>query len=190
MAGQFQMAHSREVVGAAIIAGGPYGCSESLFADVIPGPGTVLLNLTKAINGCMLNSLQAFGVPNPQQLAQRAGRLAERNLIDPIDDVKKDRLYLLRHERSTVVRRLPPPTASRGLGVPAGQSLCSDSRPGMVSSPTTAAPSAIGQPCIIDCDRPGRRRWRIWPAHARRAGHRHVPVVRSGRLHQDWPTTG
>ncbi len=26
MAGQFQMAHSREVVGAGIIAGGPYGC--------------------------------------------------------------------------------------------------------------------------------------------------------------------
>ena len=30
MAGQFEMAHSRDVIGAAIIAGGPYGCSESL----------------------------------------------------------------------------------------------------------------------------------------------------------------
>jgi hypothetical protein len=84
MAGQFQMAHSKEVVGAGIIAGGPYGCSESLFADVIPGPGTALLNLTKAINGCMLNALQAFGVPNPAQLAERAERLAEHDRIDPI----------------------------------------------------------------------------------------------------------
>ncbi|MEI9900750.1 MAG: hypothetical protein WDN31_12215 [Hyphomicrobium sp.] len=38
MAGQFELAHAKDVVGAAIIAGGPYGCSESLYADVIPGP--------------------------------------------------------------------------------------------------------------------------------------------------------
>src|ERR1044072_458404 len=75
MAGQFGMARAKDVVGAGIIAGGPYGCSESLFADVIPGPGSALLNLTKAINGCMLNSLQAFGVPNPKALAERAGQL-------------------------------------------------------------------------------------------------------------------
>lgn len=94
MAGQFEIAHSRDVVGAAIIAGGPYGCSESLFADVIPGPGTVLLNLTKAINGCMLNALQAFGVPNPKFLAERARQLAERGSIDPVASVKDDRIYL------------------------------------------------------------------------------------------------
>ncbi len=94
MAGQFEIAHSRDVVGAAIIAGGPYGCSESLFADVIPGPGTALLNLTKAINGCMLNALQAFGVPNPMLLADRARHLAERGSIDPIAGVRDDRIYL------------------------------------------------------------------------------------------------
>src|SRR5262245_36550191 len=48
MAGQFQLAHSRIVVGAALIAGGPYGCAESLFADVMPGPGTAFLNLSRA----------------------------------------------------------------------------------------------------------------------------------------------
>ncbi|HEY7670292.1 MAG TPA: poly(3-hydroxybutyrate) depolymerase, partial [Hyphomicrobium sp.] len=36
MAGQFQIAHSDEVVGAGIVAGGPYGCAESLYADLIP----------------------------------------------------------------------------------------------------------------------------------------------------------
>ena len=37
MAGQFQMAQAKIVTGAAIIAGGPYGCSESVFADSMPG---------------------------------------------------------------------------------------------------------------------------------------------------------
>ena len=41
MAGQFQIAHSRLVVGAAIIAGGPYGCAESLFADMLQRFATV-----------------------------------------------------------------------------------------------------------------------------------------------------
>ena len=36
MAGQFQMAHAKIVKGAAIIAGGPYGCSESVFASLKP----------------------------------------------------------------------------------------------------------------------------------------------------------
>src|SRR5262245_14153319 len=56
MAGQFQIAHSSIVMGAGIIAGGPYGCAESVFADSMPGPGTAFLNLSKAINGCMLDA--------------------------------------------------------------------------------------------------------------------------------------
>ena len=92
MAGQFEMAHSRDVIGAAIIAGGPYGCSESLYADIMPGPGIAILNLTKAINGCMLNALQPFGVPNPQHLARRAGRLAEKDRIDPVSNVQDHRI--------------------------------------------------------------------------------------------------
>ena len=94
MAGQYQVAHSRDVVGAGIIAGGPYGCSESLYADVIPGPGSALLNLTKAINGCMHNSLKAFGVPDPEMLAKRADQLAEKGRIDPVDGIRDDRIYL------------------------------------------------------------------------------------------------
>ncbi len=61
MAGQFQIAHSKIVTGAAIIAGGPYGCAESAFADIMPGPGATILNLSKAVNGCMLNSPRAVG---------------------------------------------------------------------------------------------------------------------------------
>ncbi len=158
MAGQFQMAHAREVVGAGIIAGGPYGCSESLYADVMPGPGTALLNLTKAINGCMLNSLQAFGVPNPEQLAQRAERLAEHDRIDPIADVKKDRIYLFAGTNDhTVVR--PIVTAARrfyeDLGVPAEQILYVSNVPaghGFVTDDRGPDCDYTGKPYIVDCD--------------------------------------
>lgn len=94
MAGQFQMAHSKRVVGAAIIAGGPYGCSESTFANTIPGTGTALLNLSKAVNGCMLNLLETWGVADPTELAKKAEERAAKGEIDPIADVTRDRLYL------------------------------------------------------------------------------------------------
>ena len=73
----------------------------------------------------MLNALQAFGVPNPEHLAQRAERLAEHNRIDPIADVKTDRIYLFSGTNDhTVVR--PIVAAARrfyeDLGVPADQS--------------------------------------------------------------------
>ncbi len=88
MAGQFQFAHSKIVAGAAIIAGGPYGCAESVFADAIPGPGAAFLNLSKAINGCMLNALMMFGIPNTPMLVDKAKRLAEQDRIDPLDDAQ------------------------------------------------------------------------------------------------------
>jgi poly(3-hydroxybutyrate) depolymerase len=158
MAGQFQVAHSDEVVGAGIVAGGPYGCAESLFADVIPGPGTALLNLTKAINGCMLNALQAFGVPNPQQLADRAGRLAEHGRIDPVAKIKADRVYLFSGKDDHTV--LPPIVdAARQfyevLGVPDAQIQYVSDLPaghGFVTEDKGPACDYTGKPYIIDCD--------------------------------------
>ncbi|MGL4397698.1 MAG: extracellular catalytic domain type 2 short-chain-length polyhydroxyalkanoate depolymerase [Hyphomicrobium sp.] len=103
MAGQFQMAHARLVVGAGIIAGGPYGCSESVFADALPGPGTAFLNLSKAVNGCMLNMLGVWGVADPVALALKAKRRAEEGEIDPIADVVGDRVYLFSGKADTTV---------------------------------------------------------------------------------------
>ncbi len=94
MAGQFQMAHAKRVVGAAIIAGGPYGCSESIFANTLPGTGTAFLNLSKAVNGCMLDLLEIWGVADPAELAAKAEARAAKGEIDPIADVTRDRLYL------------------------------------------------------------------------------------------------
>jgi poly(3-hydroxybutyrate) depolymerase len=157
MAGQFQVAHSREVVGAAIIAGGPYGCSESLYADVIPGPGTALLNLTKAVNGCMLNALQAFGVPNPAQLADRARRLAERGRIDPIANVRDDRIYLFSGKDDRTVVPAIVAAARRFyevLGVPETQILYVSDVPaghGFVTEDKGPSCDHSGKPYIVDC---------------------------------------
>jgi poly(3-hydroxybutyrate) depolymerase len=158
MAGQFEIAHSRDVVGAAIIAGGPYGCSESLYADLIPGPGTALLNLTKAINGCMLNALQSFGVPNPEQLAKRATHLAEAGRIDPVASVKDDRIYLFSGKDDHTVA--PAIVASARtfyllLGVPTDHILYVSDMPaghGFVTEDKGRACDYTGKPYIIDCD--------------------------------------
>lgn len=159
MAGQYQVAHSRDVVGAGIIAGGPYGCSESLYADVIPGPGSALLNLTKAINGCMHNSLKAFGVPNPKLLAKRAAELAEKGRIDPVSGIKDDRVYLFSGKDDHTV--VPPIVeAAREFyleaGVPAAQIEYISNLPaghGFVTEDKgNPKCSYSGKPYIIDCD--------------------------------------
>ena len=157
MAGQFEMAHSRDVIGAAIIAGGPYGCSESLFSNVMPGPGSAIFNLTKAINGCMLNALSSFGVPNPQMLADRAGRLAEKDRIDPVSNVLDDRIYLFSgKDDHTVVPTIVTAARDfyRALGVPDSQIQYVSDLPaghGFVTEDKGPACGYTGKPYIVDC---------------------------------------
>jgi poly(3-hydroxybutyrate) depolymerase len=157
MAGQFQMAHAKIVTGAAIIAGGPYGCSESIFADAIPGPGGAFINLTKAINGCMLNTLGPWGAADPKALAARAKDRAGKAEIDPISDVKADRIYLFSGSADhTVVEPIVEAAANfyRELGVPesnikfvhnlpAGHAFVTDGQGG--------ACDRSGEPYVVDC---------------------------------------
>lgn len=158
MAGQFQIAHSREVVGAAIIAGGPYGCAESVFADQMPGPGTAFLNLSKAVNGCMHNALAAFGVPNPRQLAERTRQLAAQGRIDPVEALARDKLYLFSGRADhTVVTPIVQAAAElyRHLGVPAESIAFVTDVPaghGFVTMASGAACDKSAAPYIVDCD--------------------------------------
>ena len=103
MAGQFEFAHAKIVKGAAIIAGGPYGCSESIFAGAMPAPGAAWLNLSKAVNGCMLDMLGAWGVANPDDLAEKAKRRAQDGEIDSIGDVASDKVYLFSGQEDRTV---------------------------------------------------------------------------------------
>ena len=54
----------------------------------MPGPGAPFLNLSKAINGCMLDAMQTWGIPNPEQLAERARKLAQLDRIDATDGLR------------------------------------------------------------------------------------------------------
>jgi hypothetical protein len=158
MAGQFQMAHASIVKGAAIIAGGPYGCAQSAFADLMPGPGTAMFNVAKAINGCMLNAMAMFGVPNPPLLADKAQGLARDGKIDPIKDVLSDRIYLFSgKEDRTVMPAIVAAAADfyRKLGVPEENLLVvSNFAAGhaFVTEHSGSACNISDKPYVVDCD--------------------------------------
>ena len=158
MAGQFQFAHAKNVVGAGIIAGGPYGCAESLFAGVMPGPGAAFLNLSKAINGCMLNALMPFGVPNPPMLADKARSMGEAGSIDPIADVVKDKVYLF---SGTEDRTVTPPVVRSAVefyqkvGLADEAIKLVDTMPSghaFVTEDQGNACDVSGRPYVVDCD--------------------------------------
>jgi len=94
MAGQYEIAHSSSVVGAAIIAGGPYGCAEAKYADLMGDAAHLAMNASQSVSGCMLNALSWYGIPDTAALADRAKDLAASGKIDPIENLKKHRIYV------------------------------------------------------------------------------------------------
>jgi poly(3-hydroxybutyrate) depolymerase len=158
MAGQFQMAHAKIVTGVAIIAGGPYGCAESAFSGMVIGPFATALNASKAISGCMQNSMAAWGVPNPALLADKAATRAADGEIDATSDVLTDRVYLFSGTKDRTV--VPEIVASavefyRRLGVPdANIRFVSDMPAGhaFVTEAAGAVCSTSSEPYIVDCD--------------------------------------
>lgn len=77
MAVQLHVAHSKSIVGAAVVAGGPYFCAEG--------------QLLTALNRCMQT---ASGLPDVAALLARAQSLADAGRIDPLADLAGDRVYL------------------------------------------------------------------------------------------------
>ena len=84
MAGQLQVAHSKQIVGAGIVAGGPYGCAENQANSFLPAIAT---NLSQAFEDC----LNGHGIPDATALVERAKGLAKAGEIDPLADLSKDR---------------------------------------------------------------------------------------------------
>ncbi len=158
MAGQFQVAHSSIVQGAAIIAGGPYGCAESAFAGMVVGPAATMLNASKAVTGCMKNGMALWGVPNAGLLAGKTEQLARDGAIDPTDSLKSDRVYLFSgKEDRTVVPTIVAKANDYYLqvGVPAANiKYVSDlaAGHGFVTETEGQACARSGEPYIIDCD--------------------------------------
>jgi poly(3-hydroxybutyrate) depolymerase len=77
MAGQFHVAFSETVMGAGIVAGGPYGCAEG--------------QLATALNRCMQTH---SGPPDPAHLLERAEEFAQEGAIDPLAGLAGDRVYI------------------------------------------------------------------------------------------------
>lgn len=78
MAGQVLVAHSSIVEAAAIIAGGPYYCSDG--------------KLNTAMFACMETYMQGR---TPAQLADITVKLASKNYIDPVKNLKNAKVYVL-----------------------------------------------------------------------------------------------
>ncbi len=158
MAGQFQIAHAKIVVGAGIIAGGPYGCADSAFSDLMSGPGVAILNLSKAVNGCMLNALALWGVPNVDQLVAKTQRLANQGRIDPLDSLVGDRVYLFSGTNDRTV--MPAIVASaleyyKRIGVPEANLIYVHELPAghaFVTNDEGLACENTAKPYVVDCD--------------------------------------
>ena len=103
MAGQIEVAHSKNIVGAGIVAGGPFACAETASGELFPyWPIVVWQNATQAANACMKDS---WGAPDAEKLAKRAKELAEDGKIDELSGLADDKVYLFSgNEDQTVVR--------------------------------------------------------------------------------------
>ena len=156
MAGQFHLAFSTTVVGAGIVAGGPWGCASN-------GNGDSLLlggfdNATRALTGCMQ---VAGGAPDGAALAEAAAIFAGEHRIDPLDGLEADRVYLFHGESDNVVAT-PVATAAEAFYRTAGIAaehvravyLLPHGRAGhaLVVEQDGSACEANASPFIADCD--------------------------------------
>lgn len=112
MTSQFYMAYSDIMVGAGIVAGGPYLCAQSWVGQDY---------LTNATTTCMKPLTPKFG-PNTAYLEKLTNTLAKEKLIDPIANLANDKIYLFSgHADQVVTTNVVNQTQKyfRDLGVPA-----------------------------------------------------------------------
>lgn len=124
MAGQFHVAHSHDVAGAAILAAGPYGCAQSAGADAFPFlPAALAYNLAQAQNVCMAGNLAEYGALDAKKLGERAAALAQQGKIDPLSGLKRSKIYLYSGADDRTVAKAVVEAAREfylDAGVPAG----------------------------------------------------------------------
>ncbi len=114
MAGQMQVAHSRIIIGAGIVAGGPYGCAQSSFSRLWPIWTTALPhNLQLALNACTKDNLAFTGWPDVAELWRRAQELAAAETIDPLSGLDDDRIYIFHAAGDQTVVRSVTEAAGR-----------------------------------------------------------------------------
>ncbi len=103
MASQFEVAHAENVVGAGIVAGGPFACAETATARLFPYWLTgVAQNAIQAAQQCMQTTL---GEPDAAKLFARAKELADHGEIDPLPALAKHNVYLYSGDEDSTVSR-------------------------------------------------------------------------------------
>lgn len=155
MAGQIELAHSKDIVGAGIVAGGPFACAETASSELFPyWPIVMWQNASQATNACMKVS---WGVPDAEKLAKRAKELAEDGKIDELSGLADDKVYLFSGNEDQIVERQVVEAAKRfynAVGVPEGSVTLVEKEGGHAFMTETEG-TACGlsqEPYISDCD--------------------------------------
>jgi poly(3-hydroxybutyrate) depolymerase len=155
MAGQIEVAHSTQIVGAGIVAGGPFACAETESSRLIPfWPTAVAQNAQQALYKCMRTD---WGVPDPKALAERAKELAADGKIDPLAGLAGDNVYLFSGNEDQTVTR-PVVEAARSFlkeaGVPETNLTLVEKEGGhaFITEQGGAACGITAKPYVSDCD--------------------------------------
>lgn len=149
MASQLYVVFSDIMVGAGIVAGGPYLCAKSWAGN------TLVVNATTT---CM-NPLTPGVGPNTPHLVRLASELAESGAIDPLDNLRDDRIYIFSGQNdktvtTTVVDQtyafflaagVPETSIQYDTSVDAGHALITD-------NDTDSRCPVTAPPFINDCD--------------------------------------
>jgi poly(3-hydroxybutyrate) depolymerase len=152
MAGQFAVAYSGIVVGAGLVAGGPYYCAG------YPGVWPYIPYLTNAMSSCM-NPTEAHSAPPVAVEAWRAAQaFAKEGQIDDTANLKRQKVYLFSGTSDqTVTRPVVDQTFKfyQLAGVPSEQlAYVADVKAGhalITDKSTDQACALTGPPYINDC---------------------------------------
>jgi hypothetical protein len=166
MAGQIEVAHSKDIVGAGIVAGGPFACAETESSRLFPyWPVVIWQNAAQAANVCMNDS---WGAPDADKLAKRAKELADDGKIDPLSGLADDKVYLFSGNEDQTVLRSVVESAKRfyaAVGVPEASVTLVEKEGGHAFLTETEG-TACGlskEPYVSDCDYgEGNSRMDLW----------------------------
>lgn len=156
MAAQFQLAHAKTVSGVGLVAGGLFGCVESVDNPLLHMPRA---KAVQALKVCMEADYLAWGLPNARTIERLARQYAEKGVIDPIADISSDRIYIFTGRKDTRVATAILDAAAEfyeRIGVPADQILFERDR---IDAAHAFVTKGRGKPCdvsetpfLVDCD--------------------------------------
>jgi hypothetical protein len=115
------------------------------------------MNASQSVNGCMLNALAWYGIPDTTALAARAKDLATAAKIDSLDQLKKHRVYLFSGDTDQIVAHAVVVAAAEvylRLGVPkdaikTGPRLAAGH--GFVTEPADDSCALSSSPYVVHC---------------------------------------